>query len=165
MNIFYNNNYRHDYYIYMEGFFWNFISVSHISLLYYSTACHMPSKCPSHEGRPLLHVDVHVLHVHDGLLEHLFWDLAKLNSNFPLQSSHVLIFAGWGCATLSFSVTSKERNNMACSQVSRGPSTWWQALHNVIKKHHRWETCTQSLFMRRRKICFKLHVVKNVETI
>ena len=33
-------------------------------------------------------------HVHDGLLEHHFWDLAKLNSNFPLQSSHVLMFAG-----------------------------------------------------------------------
>ena len=116
----------------MEGFFWSFISVSHISLLYSSTACLMPSKCPSHEGRPLLHVHVHVLHVHDGLLEHLFWDLAKLNSNFPLQSSHVLMFAGWGCGTLSLSVTPKERNHMGCSQVSRGPrcppsSTWWQA--------------------------------------
>jgi hypothetical protein len=42
---------------------------------------------PSHEGHPLRHV-------HDGLLYHHFWDLGKLNSNFPLQSSHIFMFAG-----------------------------------------------------------------------
>jgi hypothetical protein len=41
------------------------------------------------EGEHHIHEVSPLLHVHDGLLHHHFWDSAKLNLKLPLQSSHV----------------------------------------------------------------------------
>ena len=101
--------------------------VYHMSLLYSSTACLLPSKCWS--SSPEMRASIFMFMMDFCIT---LRDLAKLNSNFLIQSSYVFMFAGWGIGALSLSVTSKQRNHMGCSQVSRGPrcppsSTWWQA--------------------------------------
>ena len=70
---------------------------SDISSVHHIFHCFIPQQlasCPKTAGLTPLHEGPPLLHVHDGLLDHHFWDLAKLNSNFLLHSSHVLMFTG-----------------------------------------------------------------------